>query len=35
MKLIEIYRAAVQAGRDADPRGQERIELELAAVKKE
>ena len=35
MKLEDIYRAAVQAGRDADPRGKERIEKELAAVKKE
>ena len=35
MKLIDIYRTAVQAGRDADPRGNERIEKELAAVKKE
>ena len=35
MKLEDIYRAAVQAGRDADPRGNERIEKELAAVKKE
>ena len=35
MKLEDIYRTAVQAGRDADPRGKERIEKELAAVKKE
>lgn len=35
MRLDEIYRIAVQAGRDADPRGAERIEKELAAVKKE
>ena len=35
MRLDEIYRIAVQAGRDADPRGAERIEKELAAAKKE
>lgn len=35
MRLDEIYRIAVQAGRDADPRGSERIEKELAAAKKE
>ena len=35
MRLDEIYRIAVQTGRDADPRGKERIEKELAAVKKE
>jgi hypothetical protein len=35
VRLDEIYRIAVQAGRDADPRGKERIEKELAAVKKE
>ncbi len=35
MRLDEIYRIAVQAGRDADPRGSERIEKDLAAAKKE
>ncbi|MBI4918156.1 MAG: NGG1p interacting factor NIF3 [Acidobacteria bacterium] len=35
MKLADIYRIAVQAGRDADPRGAARIEKELAAAKKE
>jgi hypothetical protein len=35
VRLDEIYRIAVQAGRDADPRGAERIEKELAAAKKE
>jgi putative NIF3 family GTP cyclohydrolase 1 type 2 len=35
MKLQEIYRLAVQAGRDADPRGAERLAKELAGVKKE
>lgn len=35
MRLDEIYKLAVQAGRDADPRGAERIEKELAAAKKE
>jgi len=35
MRLDEIYRIAVQAGRDADPRGAERIEKELEAAKKE
>ena len=35
MKLEDIYRIAVQAGRDADPRGAARIEKELAAAKKE
>jgi len=35
VRLDDIYRTAVQAGRDADPRGNERIEKELAAVKKE
>ena len=35
MRLDEIYRIAVQAGRDADPRGKERVEKDLAAVKKE
>jgi putative NIF3 family GTP cyclohydrolase 1 type 2 len=35
VRLDEIYRIAVQAGRDADPRGKERIEKELAAAKKE
>ena len=35
MRLDEIYRIAVQAGRDADPRGNKRVEKDLAAVKKE
>jgi putative NIF3 family GTP cyclohydrolase 1 type 2 len=35
VRLDEIYRIAVQAGRDADPRGAERIDKELAAAKKE
>jgi putative NIF3 family GTP cyclohydrolase 1 type 2 len=35
MKLGEIYRLAVQAGRAADPRGLERTEQELAAARKE
>ncbi|HWR97314.1 MAG TPA: hypothetical protein VN317_02750 [Candidatus Methanoperedens sp.] len=35
MKLADIYKIAVQAGRDADPRGTERLEKELAAAKKE
>jgi putative NIF3 family GTP cyclohydrolase 1 type 2 len=35
VRLDEIYRIAVQAGRDADPRGVARIEKELAAAKKE
>ncbi|HEY5999080.1 MAG TPA: NGG1p interacting factor NIF3 [bacterium] len=35
MRLDEFYKIAVQAGRDADPRGAERIEKELAAAKKE
>lgn len=35
MRLDEFYTIAVQAGRDADPRGAARIEKELAAAKKE
>lgn len=35
MRLDEIYTIAVQAGRDADPRGAARLEKELAAAKKE
>jgi putative NIF3 family GTP cyclohydrolase 1 type 2 len=35
MKLEDVYRIAVQAGRDADPRGAERVAKELDAVKKE
>lgn len=35
MRLEDLYKIAVQAGRDADPRGKERIEKELAAAKKE
>jgi len=35
VRLDEIYKIAVQAGRDADPRGAARIEKELAAAKKE
>jgi len=35
VKLEDIYTFAVQAGRDADPRGAERIDKELAAAKKE
>ena len=35
VRLDEIYKIAVQAGRDADPRGAERLEKELAAAKKE
>lgn len=35
MKLEELYRLAVQAGRAADPRGEERLEKELQAVRKE
>jgi hypothetical protein len=34
MKLGAIYDLAVQVGREADPRGRERIELELAQEKK-
>ncbi len=35
MKLGEIYRLAIQAGREADPRGEARIEKVLADTKKE
>ena len=33
MRLDEIYKIAVQAGRDADPRGAARIEKESAELK--
>ena len=35
MKLGEIYRLAIEAGREADPRGPERLEKVLADVKAE
>ncbi len=35
MKLGDIYQLAIQTGREADPRGPERLEKVLAGIKAE